>query len=147
MSEVFLSTFMNFAQEATDAERGLALDLDLNILDRSQVEETLLNKDSFVDLIKTTAQKAIDSDDIIITNNMITDPSKAPTTNVHLHTLRMVVAIPLRGYGVIYLDQRLRQGVFERATIERLLEFGRYLIESDKTDISVNEYEGLFEKS
>lgn len=145
MSVEFLTNFMRFAQATTGAERSMALDLDMNIHDRMNIDDTLLNKADFSDLLHRAVDEAINSDDVVITNNLITDPDDAPKTNVHLHELRMVVAIPIPGHGAIYLDQRIRQGIFPRELVEKLNEFGRYLIDNNKTNLSPAEFIDLFE--
>ena len=144
MSVEFLTNFMRFAQATTRAERSMALDLELNIHDRINVDDALLDEDGFSDLLRTAVDEAINNDDVVITNNLITDPEDAPKTNMHLHELRMVVAIPVPGHGAVYLDQRIRQGVFPRDLVEKLNEFGRYLVDNDKTDLSASEYTDLF---
>jgi len=58
----------------------------------------------------------------------------------------MVVAIPVPEHGAVYLDQRIRQGVFPRDLVERLNEFGRYLISNEKTAIDLAEFDALFEE-
>lgn len=146
MSVEFLTNFMRFAQAITRAERSMALDLDLNIHDRVNVDDDLLNEEDFADLLRNAVDEAINSDDVVITNNLITDPQDAPQTNVHLHQLRMVVAIPLPGHGAIYLDQRIRQGIFPRELVEKLNEFGRYLVDNDKIDLSQSEITDLFKE-
>ena len=144
MSVEFLTNFMRFAQATTRAERSMALDLELNIHDRMNVDDALLNEEEFADLLRNAIDEAINTDDVVITNNLITDPEDAPKTNVHLHELRMVVAIPVPGHGAVYLDQRIRQGVFPRDLVEKLNEFGRYLVDNDKTNLSASEYNDLF---
>lgn len=141
----FLTNFMRFAQATTRAERSMALDLDMNIHDSMNIDDGLLNEEDFAGLLRTAIDEAINTDDVVITNNLINDPDDAPKTNVHLHELRMVVAIPVRGHGAVYLDQRIRSGVFPRDLVEKLTEFGRYLVDNDKTDLNPSEYTELFE--
>ncbi|MGB7339183.1 MAG: hypothetical protein WBC91_09850 [Phototrophicaceae bacterium] len=144
MSVEFLTNFMRFVQEQTHAERLMVLDLDLNIHDRVNVDDTLLNKEDFSDLLHSAVDEAITTDDIVITNNLITDPEDAPKTNLHLHELRMVIAIPIRGHGAVYLDQRIRQGIFPRDLVEKINEFARYIVENNKIDLSVAEFVDLY---
>lgn len=145
MSIGFLNNFMHFAYITTDSERAIALDLEMNIHDSVNVDDALLQKEDFADLLRSSIDEAITTDDIVVTNNLITDPEDAPKTNVHLHELRMVVALPLQGYGAIYLDKRIRQGIYPRDLVERLNDFARYLIENNKTDLTTTEFDSLFE--
>lgn len=144
MSVAFLTNFMRFVQEKTNAERLMVLDLDRKIQDRINVDDTLLHKEDFADLLHNSVDEAINTDDIVITNNLITDPEDAPKTNLHLHDLRMVVAIPIRGHGAIYLDKRIRQGIFPRELVENLNDFGRYLVENDQINLSPAEFGNLY---
>lgn len=146
MSVEFLINLMQFAQATTRAGRCMALGLDMTIHERINVDDALLEKDDFTGLLQRAVAEAISTDDIVITNNLITDPDDAPKTNVHLHELRMVIAIPIPEIGVIYLDQRIRQGVFRREMVERLNEFGRYLIANDKTNLDLSEFEALYQE-
>ncbi len=145
MSIGFLNNFMHFAYTATDSERALALDIDMNIQDGMNVDDSLLQQEDFSEVLRGAIDEAISTDDIVITNNLITDPENLPQTNVHLHALRMVVALPLRGYGAIYLDKRIRQGIYSRELIERLNDFADYLIENGKTDLTIADFNSLFE--
>lgn len=145
MSIGFLNNFMQFACATTNSERGIAVDLELNIHNSVNVDDALLQKDDFLELFHRAINEAISTDDVVITNNLIADPDDAPKTNVHLHTLRMVVTIPLRGYGAIYLDKRIRQGIFPRDLVERLNDFATHLVENDKTDLTAEEFDTLFE--
>lgn len=144
MSVEFLTNFMRFAQATTRAERSMALDLELNIHDKMNVDDALLDEEEFADLLRNAIDEAINSDDVVITNNLITDPEDAPKTNLHLHELRMIVAIPVPGHGAVYLDQRIRQGVFPRELVDKLNEFGRYLVDNDKIDLNQSEINDLF---
>ncbi|MGJ3239508.1 MAG: hypothetical protein ACFE0Q_12430 [Anaerolineae bacterium] len=145
MSVAFLANFMHFAQQITRAERSLALDLERNIQAQHNVDQALLSKSSFASLLNNAFDEAISDCDVVITNNLITDPDDAPKTNVHLHELRMVVVIPLPDYGAIYLDQRIRRGVFTRDLVERIAQFGRALITDDQLTLTTAEMLARFE--
>jgi hypothetical protein len=56
----------------------------------------------------------------VLTNNIITDPAQAPITNTTFTDLRVIVAIPVDGVGAIYLDQHIRNGMFQRDTIDKI---------------------------
>lgn len=141
----FVTNFMRFAQATTRAERSMALGLDKSVHDSVNVDASLLEEDEFSRLLHTAVDEAIDSDTVVITNNMVQELQDAPNTNLHLHELRMIIAIPLRGYGAVYLDQRIRNGVFPRELIEKLNDFARYVVENEKTDLSASDYNELFQ--
>ena len=146
MSIGFLNNFMQFAYTATNAERGIALDTEMTVHERLQVDDSLLADEVFSELLHSISTKAITTNDAAITNNML-KPEDAPETNLHIHELRMVVAFPLQGYGVIYLDKRLSRGVFLSNLTARMIAFANYLIDNDKIDLSASELTVLFEDS
>lgn len=142
MSAEFLTNFMRAAHSITKAQRSLAIDADIKIQDKLDVEDSLLQSPEFTEMLQSTVTAAIEDNTAIISNNLIKNADDAPNTNVHLHDLRMVVAIPLGTIGAVYLDQHIRNGVFERAVIDKLTELGRYVIANDQMDLSD---EGLIE--
>jgi hypothetical protein len=146
MSNGFLSNFMRAAQTVTRAERCVAIDIQKSVLDRINVSDDVLANERFGKLLHNSVEEAITTAEAVITNNLITDPEQAPQTNVHLHDLRMVVAIPLAEHGAVYLDQHIRQGVFERNMIEKLTVLGRTLIAEGKTDLSSDDFVALYRK-
>lgn len=135
----FLINFMRAAYTITKAERCIAFDNDLQMLDNLNITDEDLGKQRFADLVSSWVEQAIEDQKAVIANNLITDPSEAPKTNVHLKDLRMVVAIPIEGYGAIYLDQAIRRGVFERAIVDKITELANHLVQSGKTGLSENE--------
>lgn len=146
MSSGFLTNFLRAAYSITNAERGMAFDADMNILDRINVDDALLQKEEFSDTLESAVARAMGEDVAVITNNLIRSAEEAPNTNVHLHDLRMVVAIPIGDFGVAYLDQHIRNGVFEREVIDKLTALGRYVIENDQTDLDDEALIELFDE-
>ena len=140
----FLTNFMRAARNITEAERCIAFDSDMNMQDYLNIDAAELNKKSFSDLVSAWVEQAIEGQKAIIANNLITDPSEAPKTNVHLKDLRMIVAIPIDGYGAIYLDQPIRRGVFERGTVEKIAELAHRLSQSGDTDLSEEEMTEMY---
>lgn len=145
MSDAFLSNFMRAAQQLTRAERCVAINNEKAILDSVNVSAEVLASERFSDLLKRTTEEAIATDDAVITNNLIQDADQAPQTNVHLHDLRMIVAIPVAEEGVIYLDQPIRQGVFERDMIAKLMDMARSLIDEDNTELDSDALVALYQ--
>ena len=140
----FLTNFMRAARSITDAERCIAFDSDMNMQDYLNIDDAELNKKSFSDLVSAWVEQAIEGQKAVIANNLITDPSEAPKTNVHLKDLRMIVAIPIDGYGAIYLDQPIRRGVFERETVDKITELAHRLSESGDMDLSEEEMTEMY---
>lgn len=140
----FLNNFLQFAHNVLDAERGIAFDTALTFIETVNTSEDDIAKDRFAGSLQTAVQNAINNNEVVITNNMITDPQDAPTTNLHLHQLRMIVAIPMQSHGAIYLDRRIRNGVFQSEVVESVCEFAEQLLSEDKTDLSPSELNELF---
>lgn len=145
MSSEFLVSIMHFAIRATGAERGMAVDLDLNVCGVANLDEHTIKAKHFIDIASSTLHESIQQDEAIITNNIITDPSDAPTTNTSFSDLRVVVAIPVQGTGAVYLDQHIRQGVIARETINQVHEIVRKLQSSDRLDASADDMMALFD--
>ena len=132
----FLNNFMRAAYAITEAERCIAFDSNMMMQDRLNINDEELQKQSFADLVSAWIEQAIEAGEPIIANNLITDPSEAPKTNIHLKDLRMVVAIPVEGYGAIYLDQPIRKGVFERDMVDKITQLAHDLVQSGNTNLS-----------
>jgi hypothetical protein len=139
MSEVFLSNFMRAARTITRAERCLAVDSDFTVYDRYNVSDDVLESTSFNSLVVSAVSDALQQGEAIITNNLISDPAEAPNTNVHLADLRLVVAIPAGKFGAIYLDQHIRQGVFQRDVIEKLSKLATQLIAAEELELTTEQ--------
>ncbi|MDQ7035883.1 MAG: hypothetical protein Q9P01_13935 [Anaerolineae bacterium] len=114
----------------------MAFDTDLKMLDSLNITDEDMEKQRFADLVSLWVEQAIEDSKAVIANNLITDSSKAPKTNIHLKDLRMVVAIPIEGYGAIYLDQAIRKGVFERVVVDKITQLANHLAQSGETGLS-----------
>jgi hypothetical protein len=132
MSARFLSEFMQFALAKTGADRALAYDLDLQVVDKANFETTDLVEPKFqgIDYV----QRALQSGELLVTNNAVNDPTKAPTTNTNFSNLRVVVIIPLKGMGAIYLDHPIRRGIIPKGVIMRLGQTVNACVASDSSD-------------
>jgi adenine-specific DNA methylase len=124
------------AHSITKAERSIALDADMNVQAQINIEDGLLQSAAFKKMLENTIAEAIEAGSAVISNNLIQNDDDAPNTNIHLHDLRMIVAIPLGDYGALYLDQHIRNGVFEREVIDKLTALGSNVIENEQTDLS-----------
>ena len=113
MSDSFLSTFMQVAKEITRAERCMSVTPDLSVVEIDNLDVNVLESDEFQELATNCLSKALETNSAVLTNNIITDPSQAPVTNTNFTDLRVIVAIPIKGTGAIYLDQHIRNGMFQ----------------------------------
>ena len=146
MSQTFLANYMRFAKDVTRAARALSVDADLNVVDSIDLTREQAEASNFHTLINDCLGQALQHNKAVITNNVITDPSKAPTTNTNFSDLRVVVAFPVVQYGAIYLDQHIRYGIIPKETVERLIAFASHLVENGQTDVSVEELSKLYKQ-
>ncbi|MDX1993292.1 MAG: hypothetical protein SF029_12945 [bacterium] len=121
MDEQFLENFMKAARQITKAERSMVVDIDLDVLATANLEASVLESPQFANFANAVLRQAVESNGIVITNNIITDPSDAPDTNTNFSDLRVIVTLPLEGHGALYLDQHIRHGIIPRDVIERLV--------------------------
>lgn len=141
----FLVTFLQLAHDVAQAERGVALSPQLEVLGLVNVDGGVLDAPKFTGLMHQIATQARDSDAVVITNNVITDPSQAPTTNVSFADLRALVAIPLPHVGIIYLDRPIRLGVIPRETLEKLKAFAESLFaDAAHTTLTLDELKARY---
>ncbi len=139
MTTAFLKTFMTVCYQVTAAERGMAVDTQLAVLETINVEPDMLESTRFSTLANNTLQQAIERDEAIITNNIITNPAEAPVTNTNFSDLRVVVAIPVKAIGAVYLDQHIRRGVIAREIIQNLHLLAQQLVATGQLELSADD--------
>ena len=137
MSETFLSNFMYITLQITGAERALAVDSDLKIIDMLNLEQSDVLAENFIGI--DVIQRALNTGESIVTNNAVSDISNAPNTNTNFSNLRLIVVIPAAGYGAVYLDQLMRKGVIPKDTVNRLMALGEHIAQSGQLEISADE--------
>ena len=135
MSDIFLNNLMRASYTITKAARCLALNEAMEVQTHLGVDETLLADEAFLNVVRSAIRQAQESKKAVLTNNLITDITDAPHTNTHLSGLRIIIAYPVHGYGAIYLDQSVRDGVFERDTIEKITALVDHLLIESKLDL------------
>lgn len=146
MTTAFLKAFMHLAYQVTIAERGMVVDTQLALLDTINVEPDLMQSTRFSTLANNTLQQALDRDEAIITNNIITNPAEAPVTNTNFADLRVVVAIPVPAMGAVYLDQHIRRGVIAREVIQNLHTLAKALVAKGQLDLSHDDLLAQYEQ-
>jgi hypothetical protein len=122
MSDNFLTLFMAFALQATGADRALAVDSDMNLLETVNLDDDDMQAQDFNAM--DCVERALDSGLPLITNNAVIDPDQAPVTNTQFRNLRLVVVIPVAGWGAVYIDQPISKGVIPKETVSRLMKLG-----------------------
>ncbi|HEX2619404.1 MAG TPA: hypothetical protein VHL11_04630, partial [Phototrophicaceae bacterium] len=67
-------------------------------------------------------------------------------TNTNFANLRVVVCIPVKGHGAVYLDQHIRNGIIPRDMIDRLTEVVFNIQKNQQEDASEEQILTLYEK-
>ena len=145
MNKTFLTNFMEVAKKITHAERCIVVATDLELLNTINIDRAMVESTAFGEFVMECLREAIQSEDVVITNNVITDPSDAPTTNTNFANLRVVVALPLVGHGAVYLDQHIRSGIIPKQMTERLMRLATYVIDNNLEDSTVAELYKLYQ--
>jgi hypothetical protein len=127
MDKRFLSRYLQIALQVTEAERGLAVDRQLQVIDHVNLDDRTMQNPEFMTFAITWLTRALEDQSTVITNNIITDPAKAPHTNTNFSDLRSVVCMPINKHGAIYLDRHIRSGLIAREVIDRLTEMSSQL--------------------
>lgn len=140
MGSDFPGKFLRVAKDIIHAERGMAVDADLTLVETINLTPDIMQAPRFNDVAQTSLQKAVANGEVVITNNLITDPSQAPLTNTSFADLRLVIVVPLKGHGAIYLDQPIKKGIVPRETVEKLLHLANQLIENGLEDSSEEQF-------
>ena len=145
MDTNFLENLLEAVIEITDAERGLAVSEDLAIQKVNNVEITSLESESFMEFANETMQQAIDAQNAIVTNNIITDISDAPTTNTNFSDLRVIVALPIKNQGAVYVDQHIRNGVIPKGMTDKLMQTVRKITTSGDLTLTKDQIIAIFD--
>lgn len=144
MSDTFLSNLMRAAHQITGATRCLAIDTDITILDTIGIDDDERKDPNFIAIVEASVKDAIAKGESVLSNNLITSPEQAPHTNTHLSGLRVILALPVQEYGAIYLDQSVRDGVFDRETIDQLTSLIAHLLNGGKLDLADGDIAALY---
>ncbi len=142
-STTLLTNFMRLAVQKSGAERALALDAELAIVASYQIDQVGLLDNHFVGI--EAARQALESSEVVITNNVSKDAAAALTTNTTFRDLRFIVVIPVGELGAIYLDQSMRLGAIPRAAVLNLSGLAAVIASQHDTAISEDQIEALYE--
>jgi len=147
-STTLLTNFMRLAVQKSGAERALALDSELAIVASYQIDQVGLLDNHFVGIEaarQEAARQALESSEVVITNNVSKDAAAALTTNTTFRDLRFIVVIPVGELGAIYLDQSMRLGAIPRAAVLNLSGLAAVIASQHDTAISEDQIEALYE--
>lgn len=146
MSETFLENLMYAAKKITHAERCLVVNNEMQVIDAVNLTQETIESEEFGEFALGCLRDALNTGKPVITNNVITDPSEAPTTNTNFANLRVVVAVPVIGHGAIYLDQHIRNGIIPKQMIDRLMGLVTHLLETRQVSRSEAEMVAMYQQ-
>ncbi len=144
MDQTFLDHFLSIAIDVTQAERGLAVDHNLNILQLRNLSDEEINKTEFHQFALANLREAIETRDAILANNIITDLNEAPTTNTNFANLRIAVALPVAEAGAVYLDRHIRNGVIPKEIVSNLMALVEHSQQNQLSNTSLEELKRLY---
>ncbi len=125
--QTVLDQVMDAIIQITDAERGFLMLLDddgkLEVRVARNFDQETLESGAFV-VSRTITREVVNSGKAVVTTNAQTDPRYAGQVSVVTHALRSIMATPLRArgniIGVVYVDNRIRTGLFSEKDLEVL---------------------------
>jgi signal transduction histidine kinase len=133
-SSLDLQTVLDQAMDAiiqlTEAERGFLMLLDddgkLEVRVARNFDQETLESSEF-SVSRTITRQVVNTDQSVVTTNAQTDPRYAGQASIVAHALRSIMASPLRArgriIGVVYVDNRIRTGIFSENDLEVLETF------------------------
>lgn len=142
MDTQLLENLMVVARDITQAERGVVVDAELNILKLDNADTAFLESNDYTKFAVSNLRQAISTNEAIIGNNVVQDLAAAPITNTNFANLRMALILPVTGHGAIYLDRPIRNGVIQKVTVDRLMA----LIKTVLSENPAPDLAGLFER-
>jgi transcriptional regulator with GAF, ATPase, and Fis domain len=121
-----LSLIMKYAVELTGAERGMI------VMPRGDEMEPVvihqISDETDVSFSRSVAEKVVNEGRAVLAIDAMGDERFREFVSVHTMKLRSILAVPLRVrrriVGVVYLDSRLKAGIFSEADRELLEAFG-----------------------
>lgn len=141
MSNNFLVNLMHFSLQETGAERALAVDGDLEIVGVVNLDEEAMRSREFNAM--DCVERALNSGQPLITNNAVLDPGQAPVTNTQFRNLRLVVVIPVVGFGAVYLDQPINKGIIPKEIVNRLMTLAAETVQDEA--VSLDDLAGRYQ--
>ncbi len=130
--QAVLEQVMDSVVELSGAERGFVMLLNddgkLEFQVARNLDKEALSSGDFA-VSRTISRQVIDRDASILTTNAAEDPRFSQQKSIMIHNLRSIMAAPLRArgrpIGVVYVDNRVHQGTFNKADLDLLEAFAQ----------------------
>jgi signal transduction histidine kinase len=128
--QTVLDQVMDAIIQLTEAERGFLMLMDddgkLQVSVARNLDQETLESGEFA-VSRTITRQVVNSGQPVVTTNAQTDPRYAGQASIVAHALRSIMATPLRArgniMGVVYVDNRIRTGIFSEKDLEVLEAF------------------------
>ncbi|MBN1562457.1 MAG: GAF domain-containing protein [Anaerolineae bacterium] len=128
--QTVLDQVMDAIIQLTEAERGFLMLLNddgkLQVRVARNFDQETLESSEF-SVSRTITRQVVNSGEPVVTTNAQTDPRYAGQASIIAHALRSIMASPLRArgniIGVVYVDNRIRTGIFSEKNLEVLEAF------------------------
>lgn len=126
-----LNQVMDSVIQLTGAERGFLMLLDpetgeLDLRAARNFERRNLDRDD-MQVSRTVIQEVVRTGQGVVTTNAQTDERFAGQQSVMMYALRSILCVPLRARGeitgVVYVDNKIKSGVFDQQDLEMLEAF------------------------
>ncbi|MBN1679327.1 MAG: GAF domain-containing protein [Anaerolineae bacterium] len=125
--QTVLDQVMDAIINLTEAERGFLMLLDddgkLTVRVARNFDQETLDSGDFA-VSRTVTNQVVNTGQPVVTTNAQTDPRYAGQASIVAHALRSIMASPLRArgntIGVVYVDNRIRTGIFSEQDLEVL---------------------------
>jgi signal transduction histidine kinase len=125
--QTVLNQVMDAIIELTEAERGFLMLMDddgkLQVRVARNFDQETLESSEF-SVSRTITRQVVNTGQPVVTTNAQTDPRYAGQASIVTHALRSIMASPLRArgniVGVVYVDNRIRTGIFSEKDLEVL---------------------------
>ena len=137
MSASFLLNVMQVALQATEADRALALDVDMK-----PAGEVNLEAEEILNAYEESLRATLAAGTPLITDNYSINKHASQTvasTNRFVPTLRSLVIIPVPDVGVIYVDKLVRRGIIDKDAVENLQQVINNAVNEQQLDLSQEE--------
>ncbi|NDJ52010.1 MAG: GAF domain-containing protein [Chloroflexi bacterium] len=128
--EEVLNQVMDAIIQLTGAERGFLMLIDdegeLEFKSARNIAQETLGEDDFL-ISRSVIREVARTGEQVVTTNATEDPRFAAQASVVSHNLRSIQCVPLRArgdiIGVVYVDNRIRSGVFDESDLDMLSTF------------------------
>ncbi len=134
MSDNVLTRMVRFAIGETRVDRVYGFDRDGALVEHAVLDSQSTTPPEVSEYMHSLVRRALSSGQLVLSNNTFIDPTEAPSTNTSIKNLRIYVVLPIRGIGVLFLDQPIGSGVVPRPTIDRMYALCQRIADRDAVD-------------